>query len=71
MHTGFYSERDICGLTTLSRVTIWRMVRRSEFPKPAQLSPKRVGWPRAIVDKWLGDKSGSAEAADDRAGEGR
>lgn len=46
---GFYSSRDVQKLTTLSNATIWRMVKRGEFPKPVQISPGRVGYRREEV----------------------
>ena len=54
---GFYNRRQVCVLTTLSTVTIWRMERRGEFPKSKQLSRNRVGWPRAAVNEWLRKRS--------------
>lgn len=46
-------QKDVVELTSLSRVTLWRMVQRGEFPSPVQLSPGRVGYPAAEVDAWI------------------
>jgi prophage regulatory protein len=46
------SVRDVVRETTLSRTTVWRMVRRGEFPRPVQLSPGRVGFLREDVERW-------------------
>lgn len=44
----------------LSRTTIWRMVKRGEFPKPIRLSPGRVGWSANTVEQWLASKMEAA-----------
>lgn len=46
--------------TSLSRTTLWRMVRRGEFPKPVQVSPGRVAWPENAVNAWISAKMGAA-----------
>jgi prophage regulatory protein len=53
---GFYSEPELDRLTTLSRVTRWRMVRAGTFPRPVQLSPGRVGTAKAAVHRWIADR---------------
>ena len=40
-------------LTGLGRTTIWRLVRDGNFPRPIQLAPKAVGWPRRVVTDWI------------------
>jgi len=42
--------------TSLSRTTLWRLVRRGEFPKPVQVSPGRVAWSEASVNAWIAEK---------------
>ncbi len=42
--------------TSLSRTTLWRMVRRGEFPKPVQVSPGRIAWPEVAVNNWIASK---------------
>jgi prophage regulatory protein len=44
----------------LSRVTIWRMVRRGEFPAPARLSPGRIGWSAHAVNAWVAERMAAA-----------
>jgi prophage regulatory protein len=51
--TAFYSRRQVVERTTLSATTLWRMVRRGEFPAPVQLSAIRKGWPKEAVDGWI------------------
>ena len=39
-------------VVTLSEATIQRMVREGEFPKPRQLSGRRVAWLVREVEEW-------------------
>jgi prophage regulatory protein len=41
----------------LSRSTIWRLVRREEFPKPIPLSKNAQGWFEEEVNAWLTEKA--------------
>jgi prophage regulatory protein len=41
-------------------VTIWRMRRRGEFPSPIQLSPGRIGYRRADIERWLEQRAAAA-----------
>lgn len=40
----------------ISNTTLWRMERRGDFPKSVQLSPGRVGWREADVERWLAER---------------
>lgn len=53
----FYSGADVVALTGLSRTTIWRMGRRSTFPKPVKLGERRVGWRATEIDEWIGSRA--------------
>ena len=52
-NVGFYKEKDVVELTTLSGVTLWRRIKEGAFPAPVKLSPGRVAWPRKAVHEWL------------------
>jgi prophage regulatory protein len=39
--------------TGLSRMTIYRLENRGEFPKRKQLSPNSVGWLESEIDEWI------------------
>ena len=49
----FYSPKRTVERTTLSRTTLWRMVRRGDFPAPVRLSQGRVGFPADSVEAWI------------------
>jgi predicted DNA-binding transcriptional regulator AlpA len=34
-----------------------RLVHRGEFPKPIHLSPRRIGWRRSTIMKWIASKA--------------
>ena len=53
------SVADVVKKVALSRTTIWRLCRAGDFPKPVRLSPGRVGWLEAEIDRWLAARVGA------------
>ena len=49
-------QKEVVQLTGLSRVTIWRLEQRGEFPEKIVLSPNRVGWLENEVSDWIGSR---------------
>jgi prophage regulatory protein len=39
--------------TSLSPATIYRLIRKGEFPRSVRLSPGRVGWRDSDIQSWL------------------
>ena len=37
----------------LSRATVYKMIGRSEFPKPVKIGQRSVGWPMEEINFWL------------------
>jgi len=37
----------------ISRVTIWRMRRRKEFPEPIAIGKNCVAWLQSDIDAWI------------------
>ena len=37
----------------LSRATIYKMIRRSEFPQSVRIGQRSVGWPVEEINSWL------------------
>ena len=54
--SGLLSARAVTQQTSLSRVTVWRMVRRGEFPAPVQISKGRIAWPAEEVSAWVSER---------------
>lgn len=48
--------KDVVHLTGLSRVTVWRLEQKGEFPKKIALSPNRVGWIESEVLDWVNSR---------------
>lgn len=58
----FYREADLVpGMLPFSSSTLWRMVRRGEFPRPVKLAPKVTAWPARVVDRWIREREGAAK----------
>lgn len=45
--------RDVARKTSLHRATIYRLIKRDEFPRPLKLSPGRVGWREDEISDWI------------------
>ena len=45
--------REVAALLGLSVVTLWRLRRRHDFPKPIRLSPGRIGFLESDIAAWL------------------
>jgi prophage regulatory protein len=45
--------RDVRRLTSLSRATLYRLVRDGQFPKPVRVAHRRVAWRATDVAAWL------------------
>ena len=44
---------ELLRTTRLSYTTIYRMMKRGEFPRQVQIGSRAVGWLRHEVDEWL------------------
>jgi predicted DNA-binding transcriptional regulator AlpA len=56
--TGYYNLREVCELTTLSEWTIRRMEADGRFPKRKKMSPRRIGFLKKEVQRWLALRGG-------------
>lgn len=50
------NRETVMALTGLSKVTLWSLVKASDFPTPLQLSHRRIAWRQADVLDWLGSR---------------
>jgi prophage regulatory protein len=46
------SEKQVLEIVPVSPVTLWRMVKRGEFPSPTFLSPNKKFWWLDEISKW-------------------
>ena len=47
-----YKAPTVCGLTTLSRATIYRLIARGDFPAPATVSGRSL-WRESDILAWV------------------
>lgn len=51
------SREKVVEITSLSKTTIWRMMKKGQFPKSVRASMGRVAWYKSDIDKWLAERS--------------
>lgn len=56
----FLTKSDLRRITGLSDATIWREYRAGRFPRPHQLTKKRIGWLEGEVQAWIRERAGGA-----------
>lgn len=44
---------DVVKMTGLSRVTLWRLERKGQFPARLQLSKNSIGWRKDEIENWI------------------
>lgn len=47
---------EVIDRTGLSRRTLYQEISEGRFPRPVQLTSRRVGWPENDVDTWIDHK---------------
>jgi prophage regulatory protein len=56
MSTRILPIEKVIDRTGLSRRTLYSEISEGRFPKPVQLTTRRVGWPEADVEAFLASK---------------
>ena len=51
----FMREKDVLEATSLSRTTLWRVIKQGKFPRAVPISPGRVGWRESSIASWQQD----------------
>lgn len=54
--------KEVSVLTSLSTPRIYQLVKEGSFPKPLQISEKRVAWKEADVIGWIDSQQTAAWA---------
>ena len=49
-------RKELCQITGLSMVTLWRQEREGYFPARIRLTNHSVGWRRSDVEAWLASR---------------
>jgi prophage regulatory protein len=47
---------QVCDRVPYSRVHIYRLIKRGQFPDRVRVGPNRVGWREAAVQEWIRSK---------------
>lgn len=55
--TTLLSKAKVIEITSLSATTIWRMMKKGQFPKSVRASMGRVAWNKSDIDKWISERS--------------
>jgi predicted DNA-binding transcriptional regulator AlpA len=56
------STPEHSGRYPISRATLWRWVKRGEFPSPVRLSRGVTAWPVDIIEAWESQRKTVAES---------
>lgn len=51
--TNIIKIRKVCEITALSKATIYREMKKGNFPVPLQLTERNVGWLEADINAWI------------------
>lgn len=51
------SKSRVIEMTSLSATTIWRMMKKGEFPQSVRASMGRVAWRKSDIDNWIAERS--------------
>ena len=62
---------EVLGLVSLSRATLYRMMSRGEFPRPARVGVRAARWRSDEVEEWLASRPYTAPESPGRAEEAR
>jgi prophage regulatory protein len=57
------SEKQVLAIIPVGHTTIWRMVKKGQFPKPTFISPNRCFWFEDVVLAWQNEVEGQGRAA--------
>jgi prophage regulatory protein len=55
-------------LSALSSATIYRLIKKGEFPQQLKLSERSSGWLLSEVNDWLDNKANSRDGVDNGEG---
>jgi prophage regulatory protein len=53
------SISDVLATTSLSKTTVYVLMRAGRFPKTVQLSTNRVAWKASDVQAWIAQRTGA------------
>jgi prophage regulatory protein len=51
--------KEVIGITSLSKASIWRKVSDKSFPAPIAISKGRRAWRSSAVSRWIQEQEGA------------
>jgi prophage regulatory protein len=57
------SEKQVLAIFSVGHTTLWRMVKKGQFPKPTFVSPNRCFWFEDVVLAWQNEIEGQGRGA--------
>jgi prophage regulatory protein len=57
------SERQVLAIISVGHTTLWRMVKKGQFPKPTFVSPNRCFWFEDVILAWQNEIEGQGRGA--------
>lgn len=61
--TRFLLLPSVIEFTGLNRATIYEMVDRGDFPKPAKIGARAIAWPENEIEAWAAERLAERELA--------
>ncbi|MBG18494.1 MAG: AlpA family transcriptional regulator [Rhizobiales bacterium] len=61
--TKFLSRAQVLDKTSFSHATLYREISQGRFPRPVQLTARRVAWPEERIEEWLAERVSESDAA--------
>ena len=61
----------VCAISSLSKSTVKRLVRRGDFPQPLKLSANRIGWRLSTLKLWLDHRGSQRNPSPDQKANAR
>ena len=52
---------QMCKKLSISKATLYRLIKMGEFPPPLQLGGGSVGWPETVGDEWIQNRPTTRE----------
>lgn len=57
----FLHIQKVIELTSLSKSTIYRLIKENQFPRPVKIAARRVGWRPADIDAFIASPPASIQ----------
>ena len=45
--------KDVCDSLGISKATLWRLTKTTDFPKPIKMGPRAIAWHVDAIAEWV------------------